>query len=236
LAACLRAIPGGAPELHLPNSPDYELYANGLRIPRLFSPAAVVFPTAPPQVQAAVLCGVAHGARPVPRSGGHSFENLGSGDGALVIDLSDMARVLRVDAARMETTVQAGIRLGNLYTALFEAGRAYGARRNLTVVSGTHPAVGLGGILAAGGYGMLSRKYGLMTEHVLSARVVDAAGRLLLADASNNAELFYALRGGGGGTYGVVVDVTLRLIDVPLITVGAVKYNSLEHALTMFDR
>lgn len=90
LNSCLQSIPG-APELHLPGSPNFRDIANGLRIIRWHNPAAVVFPRNTAQVQAAVLCAVGSKVRPVPRSGGNSFEALSTGDGVLVIDLSDLA-------------------------------------------------------------------------------------------------------------------------------------------------
>lgn len=62
--------------------------------------------------------------------------------------------------------------------------------------------MGFGGLLAAGGYGSLSRAYGVLADHVVAARVVDAQGRLLTANSQANPGLFFAIRGGGGGTYG----------------------------------
>jgi FAD/FMN-containing dehydrogenase len=74
--------------------------------------------------------------------------------------------------------------------------------------------------MAAGGYGSMSRAHGLLADHILSAKVVDARGQLLTADASTNPDLFFAIRGGGGGTYGIVVEATVRLVEVSVRVEG----------------
>jgi FAD/FMN-containing dehydrogenase len=86
--------------------------------------------------------------QPIPRCGGNSFESLSSGDGALVIDLSEMAAVA-VDVKAMTATVQFGARMGNVYSAIYKAG--VGAGKNLTCLGGVWPQVGIGGLMAAGG-------------------------------------------------------------------------------------
>lgn len=139
MTACLKAIPG-SPELHLPGSPNFRDYANGLRIIRWHSPAAVIYPRTVQQVQAAVLCAVRAGVQPIPRAGGNSFEALSTGDSACVIDLSDMAAV-SVDVSSMTATVQAGVRIGNMYVAIHRAGLAAKPARNLSSVGGVWPQV-----------------------------------------------------------------------------------------------
>jgi hypothetical protein len=146
-SACLRSIIG-FPEVHLPGTPNYRDYANGLRIIRWHSPRAVVYPKTVRQVQAAVLCAAKFKVQPIPRGGGNSFESLSSGDAALVIDLSDMAAVA-VDVKAMTATVQFGARMGNVYGAVYKAGVTAG--KNLTCLGGVWPQVGIGGLTAAGG-------------------------------------------------------------------------------------
>ncbi|KIZ01714.1 hypothetical protein MNEG_6250 [Monoraphidium neglectum] len=96
--------------------------------------------------------------------------------------------------------------------------------------------IGFGGILAAGGYGVLSRKYGLLSDSLISATVVDAKGRLLEASEKLNPDLLFALKGGGGGTYGIVVEATVRLLEIPVVTLARIKYANLEKAVQLFDR
>lgn len=102
----------------------------------------------PSCMQAAVLCAVHFNVQPIPRCGGNSFESLSSGDGALVVDLSDMADVA-VDVNRLTAVVQLGARMGNVYTAVYQAGLPAG--KNLTCMGGVWPQVGFGGLMAAGG-------------------------------------------------------------------------------------
>jgi FAD/FMN-containing dehydrogenase len=232
LASCLSAI-SGRPELSLPGFQNYALVAHGMLIPRLQRPAAVIFPDTVPQVQAAVLCAVKHNVYPIPRSGGGSFEALSTADGALVIDLTNMAAVA-VNVPSMTATVQTGSRIGKVYTDVFNAGSAVG--RNLSCLGGVWPQVGFGGLMAAGGYGSMSRMYGVLADHVVAAKVVDAKGRLLEASPTVNPDLFFAIRGGGGGTYGIVVEATIKLIDVPVVAVGLMKYSGLEHGVAVLDR
>ena len=230
--SCLTAI-SGKPELSLPGFQNYGLVSNGIRLPKLKRPAAVIFPDTIPQVQAAVLCAVRHNVDPIPRSGGCSFEGLSTADGALVIDLTNMAAVV-VDVPSMTARVQTGIRMGKLYTDVFNAGNAVG--RNLSCLGGVWPQIGFGGLMAAGGYGSMSRAYGVLADHVIAAKVVDAKGRLLDASPTVNPDLFFAIRGGGGGTYGIVVEATIKLIEVPVVAVGLMKFTTLDHGVEVLDR
>jgi FAD/FMN-containing dehydrogenase len=233
LQLCLQSIPG-QPEVIYPDSPLYPTFSNGLRVQhQVAKPAAIILPTTTEQVQAAVICAVNNTARPIPRSGACSFENLGTGTDALVIDLNNMAAV-KVDLKSMTAVVQTGIRMGNLYAHLTEVGEAGG--RNITCMGGVWPHVGFGGLLAAGGYGSLSRKHGLLADSLLSAKVVDAKGQLLEASPTENPDLFFAIRGGGGGTYGIVVEATIRLYEVPMVTIGVLRYPTLASAAKVLDR
>ncbi|GAB1203790.1 hypothetical protein APSETT445_002430 [Aspergillus pseudonomiae] len=100
-------------------------------------------------------------------------------------------------------TVRGGYLWGDLYAAAFE--------RDLIVVGGQDPTVGvLGGYLQGGGHSPASRDFGLAVDQVLELKVVLASGELVTANACENRDLFFALRGGGGGTYGVVVSATLK--------------------------
>jgi FAD/FMN-containing dehydrogenase len=76
----------------------------------------------------------------------------------------------------------------------------------------------------------------MLADHILSASVVDAKGRVLLASPQSNPDLFFAIRGGGGGTYGVVVEAVVRVIEVPVVTVAHIGYKGLDHAVDLMDR
>lgn len=92
------------------------------------------------------------------------------------------------------------------------------------------------GVCPACRYGSLSRKYGVLADHILEARVVDAKGRVLVANPKSNPDLFFAVRGGGGGTYGIVVEATVRVVEVPVVTVAHIGYRGLDTAVDLLDR
>ncbi|CAG8593801.1 10434_t:CDS:2, partial [Ambispora gerdemannii] len=203
-------------EIIFPSDSSYEEARLGERIRVQHFPDAVAFPTNSTQIQALVLCANAFQRKPVPRNGGHSYESFSSRNNSIVIDISNMVDVT-IDEVAKKATVGAGIRLGPLYLQL--------GRKNFTFIAGTCPTVGLTGIIAAGGFGPQSRKYGVSGDLALSVQVVTADGSLLIANSSQNSDLFWALRGGGGGSYGIVTQWTLSLIPAwQQNTIFQIKY------------
>jgi len=144
------------------------------------------------------------------RSGGHSVAGHGVSDGGIVLDLSDM-RALQIDAQRRTAWAQTGLTAGD-YT---NAAAAYG----LATGFGDTGSVGIGGITLGGGVGYLVRKHGLTIDNLLAAEIVTADGRLLRVDAEKHADLFWALRG-GGGNFGVATRFQFRLHQVDTIVGG----------------
>lgn len=137
------------------------------------------------------------------KGGGHSTAGTSSSDGGLVIDLSRMNQVT-VDTERKTITAQGGA----TWKEVDEAGAAHG----LAAVGGTVNHTGVGGLTLGGGYGWLSGEYGLTIDNLLSATVVLADGRIGTASATENSDLFWALRG-AGYNFGVVVDFTYQAYD-----------------------
>src|SRR5829696_8221543 len=135
-----------------------------------------------------------------PRSGGHCFAGRSSTEG-IVIDVGPMSSV---SVSGGVATVGAGTRLGNLYDALQEHG--------LTVAAGCGPAVGIAGLTLGGGLGILGRKHGLTCDQLLAAQVVLADGRVVDCDEHHDADLFWALRGAGGGQFGLVTSLVFRTL------------------------
>lgn len=150
---------------------------------------------------------------------GFSFSAYSSLSNTLVIDLAHLNYV-HVSEDHSTAKVGAGIRLGALYTAL----SAY----DTTWVGGICPTVGLTGLLGAGGFNMQMRALGISSDHVLSAQVVTADGETLTASPSSNPNLFWAIRGGGGGTYGVITELELRLTKLPRSAMVAISWNDTE--------
>ncbi|MFO7847333.1 MAG: FAD-binding oxidoreductase [Balneolaceae bacterium] len=144
------------------------------------------------------------------RSGGHSGPGLALVDDGMVIDLSPM-KDIQVDPKRKTVKVEAGCTWGEVDAATHEFG--------LATVSGIISTTGVGGLTLGGGHGYLTRKYGLTIDNLVSADVVLADGSLVHASENENADLFWALRG-GGGNFGVVTSFEYQLHPVKNVIAG----------------
>jgi hypothetical protein len=177
-------------------------------------PLAIVRCTGPADVMEVV-----HFARersiPVSvRGGGHNVAGKALRDGALAIDLSPMHGI-RVDAASKTARAQGG--------AIWQAFDRETLAFDLVTTGGTVSTTGVGGLTLGGGLGWLMRKHGLACDNVVSADVVTADGRSLTASASENPDLYWAIRG-GGGNFGVVTSFEFGLHDLEPITGGMAMY------------
>ncbi len=197
---------GGA--VVLPDSPEYESVRKSA-MARFddVRPAAVVLCRSPDDVSATIAFAGRARLETAVRSGGHSVAGRSVTQG-IVIDVTPMSFVSFADGL---ATVGAGARLGDLYDALHEQG--------LTIPAGCGPSVGIGGLALGGGIGILGRMYGLTCDHLLEADVVLADGRLVHCDEHHDEELFWALRGGGGGNFGVVTSFVFRTVQAPATTI-----------------
>ena len=131
------------------------------------------------------------------RGGGHGFPGFGTNDGGVVLDLGNLADVDVIDDERPRVRIGGGATWGQVAEAL--------APRGLAISSGDTNGVGVGGLTLSGGIGWKVRKYGLALDSLVAAHLVTADGRTVRASADENADLFWALRG-GGGNFGVVTD------------------------------
>src|SRR5712691_10473056 len=203
--AALRAAVAG--QVVLPGSPDYErLRRPAIALFHGTRPRAVVTCRTPADVAETLALARRHGLPVAPRSGGHCFAGRSSTDG-IVVDVSPMSSV---EIAGAVVTVGAGARLGDLYAALDVEG--------VTVPAGCGPGVGIAGLTLGGGFGVLGRTHGLTADHLVGARVVLADGRVVDCDARRDADLFWALRGAGGGQFGVVTSLTFTTVPAPHVT------------------
>jgi FAD/FMN-containing dehydrogenase len=192
----------------LPDSHDYEL----VRKPAMarfesVRPQAVIRCRTAADVSAAIALARRIRLPAAIRSGGHSVAGRSSTEG-IVIDVAPMNSVsVAGDVAR----VGAGARLGELYDAL--------ARHGRTIPAGCGPSVGIAGLTLGGGIGILGRKHGLTCDQLLQAEVVLADGRVVEAGEYAEDDLFWALRGAGGGNFGVVTSFVFRTVPAPAATV-----------------
>jgi hypothetical protein len=165
-------------------------------------------------VVAAINFGRANNLLTAIRGGGHNVGGRALCDDGLVIDLSRMRSVF-VDEATRRVRVQGGATLGDMDRETHVFG--------LAVPCGIVPKTGIGGLTLGGGVGWLIRKYGMSIDNLLSAQVVTADGKVLTASASQNKDLFWALRG-GGGSFGVVTSFEFQAHPVATVLGGLLLY------------
>jgi FAD/FMN-containing dehydrogenase len=154
------------------------------------------------------------------RGGGHSFPGTCVADGGLVIDLSQMKSV-RVDPVRRTARAEGGTKWGQFDRET----QAFG----LASTGGTNYDTGIGGLTLGGGMGWLAGKHGLALDNLISVDIVTADGQLRIASATENPDLFWAVRG-GGGNFGVVTSFEYQLHPVGPLLVGLVIF-PLEQAM-----
>ncbi len=187
-----------------PGDPDYDdaRHVHNFMIDK--RPEAVVRCTNAQDVQRSIDYARSAGRDVAVRGGGHSVPGFGTGDGAIVIDLSGMTGV-HVGPASATARVGGGATWGMFN----DAGYVHG----LATTGGVISTTGVGGLTLGGGIGYLARGYGLSCDNLISANVVLADGRQVIASESSEPDLFWALRG-GGGNFGVVTEFEFRMHPV----------------------
>lgn len=198
-------------ELLTPASGEYENARQIWNAMVARKPALIARCAAAADVQAAVKAASAAGVVTAIRCGGHSLAGFSTCDGGLVIDLSHLRNV-SVDAPAKRARFGGGCLLGTIDTATQKAGMAF--------PSGVVSHTGAAGLVLGGGTGWLNRLHGLSCDNVEGFTLVLADGTLARASARENADLFWALRG-GGGNFGVVTEFEVRLHPVTSVLFGA---------------
>lgn len=185
-------------------------------------PSAIIIPKSKEEISSIVLCCRKWYFDIRIRSGGHSYEGISSSSAYtssnnktvisapfVVIDMMSLDKI-SVDLKSETAWVESGATVGQTYYAIAELSNVHG------FPAGACPTVGVGGHFSGGGYGFLGRKYGVAADHVVDALLVDAKGQILNRDAMGK-DVFWAIRGGGGGSWGIVFAWKIRLVKVPEI-------------------
>ena len=154
------------------------------------------------------------------RSGRHSYIGASTVSKGVVIDVSRFKYIQQHDDSGT-MTVGAGLTLGHLYSELWKA-----TPKRLLYPGGSCPTVGLAGLTLGGGQGVVGRKYGLSTDQVVQMKMVNAAGEEMVVNNEAHEDLFWALRGGGNGNYGIVYEFTLKRYEIPSVSVDYLLYST----------
>jgi FAD/FMN-containing dehydrogenase len=159
------------------------------------------------------------------RCGGHCYEGFSQSNN-VVIDVRGLNGI-KLDATSGLVTVGAGVSLYQIYQALSAGGFALAA--------GSCPTVGISGHVMGGGHGLLARSHGLTCDSLAQLTMVDSEARVLRASATSNADLYWACRGGGGGSFGIATQFTMRVFPLANVRVFGVSWKLSEpHAARIF--
>eukprot|EP00121_Abeoforma_whisleri_P004529 Awhi_evm1s4095 len=189
-------------------------------------PSVNVFPQNSEGVTFAVNASRQANMRVCPRSGGHSYNGYSSCNQGMLIDLRQLNSAYLVEPYfktskrerndnhdnqnsenHLQVKVESGFLLGALYNFLVPLGH--------TLPMGSCPTVGVGGHASGGGFGMIARKYGLLSDRLVETKIVLANGDLKTISKNKNSDLFFAVRGGGGGNFGIVTEFTFDVVPKP---------------------
>ncbi|KAL3812655.1 hypothetical protein ACJIZ3_013923 [Penstemon smallii] len=172
-------------------------------------PLAIITPTNESEIQATIHCSRKHGTQIKVRSGGHDYEGLSyiSQTPFAIVDMRNL-RAISIDTQENTAWIQTGATLGEVYYTIAETSRT------LAFPAGVCPTVGVGGHFSGGGYGMISRKHGIAVDNIIDAIIINANGQILNRNSMGE-DLFWAIRGGGGTSFGIVVAFKVNLVTIP---------------------
>jgi hypothetical protein len=198
----------------LPHDPDWNEARVAWNLAVDQQPAAVALPESAADVMAVVRWARSRGLRVAPQGTGHSAAAMGSLAHTVLVKTERM-REVEIDAERRIARVEAGV----LWAEVSEAAAEHG----LAALAGSSPDVGVVGYSLGGGIGWLARRYGLAANSITAVELVNADGELVRADADNESELVWALRG-GGGSFGVVSALEFQLYPIAEVYAGVLFF------------
>lgn len=209
----------------------YNLRYSGPSVPK---PEAIIAPYTKEQLINTVRCCQKEAMEIRVRCGGHSSEGTSSvatdGSPFIIIEMKNLDKV-SVDKVGGFVWVQGGATLGQTYLSISQVTNDY------TIPAGTWPTVGVGGHISGGGIGHLARKYGLAADHVVDALLIDAKGQVLDRKVMGE-EVFWAIRGGGGGVFGIIFAWKIKLVAIPRVvtTFTGVRSEPKHDVATLFHK
>ena len=202
-------VPDGLMKTCPPNKSDYDKKRGVFNTKFEFFPLAIILCSTDDHVRVGIEQARLQGIGLRARSGGHDHEGESSGDDILLLDLSLMNHV-QVDHGSGIATIGPGIRFEQLTKKL--------ADRNVMIPHGTCASVCIGGFSMGGGWGPWTRAYGMCCERIIGARMVLANGAIIEARVDGNDSekaLLWALKGGGGFSYGIVTELRIQTFELP---------------------
>ncbi|KAK9065529.1 hypothetical protein SSX86_014930 [Deinandra increscens subsp. villosa] len=226
-------------ELYTPGNSSFpsvlQNYIRNLRFNESTTPKPILIITAKhvSHIQAAVVCGKENRLLMKTRSGGHDYEGLSyvtnTNEPFFVVDMFNL-RSINVDIEQETAWVEAGATLGEVYYRIAEKSNKHG------FPAGVCPTVGIGGHFSGGGYGNMMRKYGLSVDNIVDVQLVDVNGTLLNRKSMGE-DLFWAINGGGGVSFGVVLAYTIKLVRVPeVVAVFNIQRTEEQNLSTIAER
>jgi FAD/FMN-containing dehydrogenase len=191
----------------VPADKDFSEYTRSFNKRTQIAPRVRVVAGSAKAVSTTMLWAANNGLRFAVRSGGHSYEGF-SQSPDLVIDVRGMTGI-KLATDKKSVSIGSGSSLGSVYKALWPS--------NLAIPAGSCFSVGVAGHSLGGGFGLLGRSFGLACDSVLSMEVVDASGQIRNVSGQENPDLFWALHGGGNGSFAVVTNFNFRTSPVSMV-------------------
>ena len=191
--------------------PTFRAYAKASRFLTSATPKplAIIAAMHESHVQATVICAKSNGLQIRIRSGGHDYEGLSyvSNVPFVILDMFNL-RSIDIDIVRKTAWIQSGATIGELYYNIAKKSNVF------AFPAGVCFTLGAGGHISGGGYGNMMRKYGLSIDNIVDAKLVDVNGKIL-DRKSMGEDLFWAIRGSGGASFGVILSWKINLVQVP---------------------
>ncbi|KAL7241884.1 hypothetical protein ACSBR1_014458 [Camellia fascicularis] len=221
-------------DFYTPKNPSFtpllQSTAQNLRYlePLVPKPELIFTPLSESQVQSAVICAKQLKIHLRVRSGGHDYEAVSYVSQIespfIIVDLSKL-RSINVDIKGKSAWVEAGATIGEVYYRIAEKSKVYGFPAGLCT------SLGIGGHITGGAYGSMMRKYGLGADNVIDARVINANGTILNRQTMGE-DMFWAIRGGGGASFGIILSWKINLVPVPATVTVFTVTKTLEQGAT----